>query len=57
MRILKLLQDARGTSAVEYAFVAVFIAVGCMAGYAALGAQTNTTWQSVSTKSKEAIGY
>jgi Flp pilus assembly pilin Flp len=57
MRVRKLLDDKRGTSAIEYAFVAVLISTACIGGYAALGSQSKTGWQGVWEKYRDAIGY
>jgi Flp pilus assembly pilin Flp len=57
MPLRRLLNDKRGTSAVEYAFVAMLISIACMGGFAALGAQSKTGWQGVWEKSRDALGY
>ena len=57
MRFRKLLNDKRGTSAIEYAFVATLISIACMGGFAALGGQSKTGWQGVWEKSRDALGY
>jgi Flp pilus assembly pilin Flp len=53
----KLLNDKRGTTAIEYSFVAVLISVACIGGFAALGGQSKTGWQGVWEKSRDALGY
>ena len=53
----KLLTNERGTTAVEYAFVAVLISVACIGGYAALGAEMKAKWQTVWDASRDAKGY
>lgn len=57
MSIKNLLKDERGTSAIEYAFVAVLISVACIGGYSALGGQSKTGWQGVWEKTTAVLGY
>jgi Flp pilus assembly pilin Flp len=53
----KLLQDKRGTTATEYAFVAVMISIACIGGYAALGEEVKSKWDSAWERSRAAVGY
>lgn len=57
MSFQKLLMDQRGTTTIEYAFVAVLISTACIGGFAALGGQSKTGWQGVWEKSRAALGY
>jgi pilus assembly protein Flp/PilA len=47
-RVIKLLKDRRGASAIEYALVASLISVAAMAGYSALGSSVAGSFNNTS---------
>jgi pilus assembly protein Flp/PilA len=57
MMLRRLLGDRKGATAIEYALIAMMISVACIGGMQAIGGQSNTGWQGVWNKSKEALGY
>lgn len=52
----RLLGDARGSTAIEYALLGSLVAVGCIAAMAAFGAGADSMWDHVSSTIVEALG-
>ena len=57
MPIRKLMKDERGTSAIEYAVVALLISVACIGGIRALGGQSGTGWHAMYETTTATLGY
>ena len=57
MRIGNLLKDDRGTTAIEYAVIAMMVSVACIGGIRALGGQSGTGWTGMYEKTKSVLGY
>jgi pilus assembly protein Flp/PilA len=53
--VSRLLADTRGTTAIEYGLIATLIAVGCIAGFKALGNSNSSGWGNTSTKISNAM--
>ena len=49
MRILKLVRDNRGATAIEYGLIAALIAVACIAALQSVGSKLGTTFNNVSS--------
>ena len=57
MKLGRLLADAKGATALEYALIAVLISTACIGGMSVLGAQKDASWSGVYEKIKAAVGY
>ena len=57
MRIRNLLKDDSGTTAIEYAVIAMMISVACIGGIRALGGQSGTGWTGMYERTKSVLGY
>ena len=53
--LLKLAQDDRGTSAVEYGLILSLIVIALLAGLTNLGSQTNGVWGGFTGKASTAM--
>jgi pilus assembly protein Flp/PilA len=52
MRIIKILRDKKGATAIEYGLIAALIAVAAIGAMSALGTQLNTTFNNVASNMK-----
>jgi pilus assembly protein Flp/PilA len=52
VKLLKMLRDSRGATAIEYGLIAALIAVAAIAAMSGLGNQLNKTFRNVSTNMK-----
>ena len=48
-------RDTRGATSIEYALIAVLVAVGAIGGMQALGGGLGTSWGTTATKVSEAM--
>lgn len=53
----RLLQDTRGTSAVEYGFLCAMIVIGLVSAVKGVADENTGMWAIVSSKSAEAVGH
>ncbi|MEZ5743270.1 MAG: Flp family type IVb pilin [Sphingomonadaceae bacterium] len=54
-RFKSLLRDNRGTSAIEYGFLAAMIVIGLISAVRGVGDETEGLWATVKSKSEEAV--
>ena len=52
----RLLMDERGASAIEYGMICAMIVLGLIAAVNGVATETTKTWNTVSSKSAEAMG-
>jgi len=55
LRILKLLRDERGATAIEYALIAALISMACVIAFQSLGLNLATVFQTVADALADAI--